>query len=95
MALCRLHPGETGVGYVTDLSVRRPWRRRGLALALLRHAFGEFRGRGCHAVTLDVDAENTTGAVRLYERAGMTPDRRRDILDRPVRAGTSERSRDG
>jgi mycothiol synthase len=95
VALCRLHAGETGVGYVNDLAVRRPWRRRGIALALLRHAFDEFRRRGCHAVTLGVDAENTTGAVRLYERAGMTPDRRHDILDRPVQNDTSERRPDG
>jgi mycothiol synthase len=84
VSLCRMHAAETGVGYVTDLSVRRPWRRRGLALALLRHSFREFERRGCHAVTLHVDAENTTGAVRLYERAGMRPDRRRDILERPL-----------
>lgn len=87
VALCRPHTGEDGVGYVNDLAVRRSWRRRGLGLALLLHAFAEFRRRGFRAVTLDVDGENTTGAVRLYERAGMSVERRRDTLDRPVADG--------
>jgi ribosomal protein S18 acetylase RimI-like enzyme len=51
--------------------VRKPWRRRGLGLALLQHAFTEFWRRGERTVALGVDAENPTGATRLYERAGM------------------------
>jgi len=42
-----------------------------LGLALLHHAFTEFWRRGERAVALGVDAENPTGATRLYERAGM------------------------
>ena len=57
-------------------AVRRPWRRRGLGLALLRHSFRDFARRGATRVGLGVDAENTTGAVRLYERAGMRAVRR-------------------
>ena len=51
--------------------MRRPWRRRGLGLALLLHSFRDFAARGATRVGLGVDAENTTGAVGLYERAGM------------------------
>jgi ribosomal protein S18 acetylase RimI-like enzyme len=51
--------------------VRKPWRRRGLGLALLRHAFGELYLRGERKVGLGVDASNPAGATRLYERAGM------------------------
>jgi ribosomal protein S18 acetylase RimI-like enzyme len=51
--------------------VRRPWRRRGLGLALLRRAFGEFQRRGERLVQLGVDAASPTGATRLYERVGM------------------------
>ena len=56
-----------------DRCARRaaPWRQRGLGLALLRHAFGEFYRRGQPRVGLGVDAQNPTGATRLYERAGM------------------------
>lgn len=58
-------------GQVRDLGVRRPWRRRGIALALLRTLFGEFYRRGKRAVSLGVDATSLTGADRLYQRAGM------------------------
>ena len=60
-----------GGGYVGAIGVRPAWRRRGLGLALLRYAFGEFHARGEPHVKLGVDAENPTGATRLYERAGM------------------------
>ncbi len=60
-----------GMGWVGGLAVRKPWRRRGLGLALLRQTFGEFYRRGERAVGLAVDADNPTGAPRLYERAGM------------------------
>lgn len=70
-AVLRGDPKREGMGWVGALGVRRRWRRRGLGLALLHHAFGEFRRRGETAVGLGVDAENPTGATRLYERAGM------------------------
>jgi len=60
-----------GGGFVAALGVRKRWRRRGLGLALLRYAFAEFHRRGMPHVTLGVDAENPTGATRLYEGAGM------------------------
>ncbi len=60
-----------GEGWVDVVAVRRPWRRRGLGLALLRHAFAEYRGRGVRRVKLSVDAGSVTGAPRLYGRAGM------------------------
>jgi mycothiol synthase len=60
-----------GGGWVGALGVRKPWRRRGIGRALLRHAFEEFRRRGEPHVGLGVDAENESGALGLYERAGM------------------------
>lgn len=60
-----------GGPHVGLVGVREPWRRRGLGLALLHHAFGEFHRRGERRVGLGVDAENATGATLLYERAGM------------------------
>ena len=56
---------------VDELGVRRQWRGRGLALALLLHAFGTLYRRGKTTVNLGVDADSLTGATRLYERAGM------------------------
>jgi len=82
VALCqsreerRPEQGEDTVaalGWIESLSVRQPYRRRGVALALLRHAFGEFHRRGVNNVALFVDAESETGAVQLYQAAGMRP----------------------
>jgi mycothiol synthase len=74
--------GEPDHGYVHILGVLPQWRRRGLGEALLRHSFREFHKRGCRRVSLDVDGENTTGAVRLYERVGMHVERRSDIYEK-------------
>ena len=63
---------DAEAGSVEELGVRRPWRGRGLGLALLNMAFDEFRRRGLARARLTVDSENPTGATRLYERAGMT-----------------------
>ena len=60
-----------GAGWIGSLSVRRLWRRQGLGLALLRRSFGQFWEVGERRVQLGVDAQNPTGATRLYERAGM------------------------
>jgi mycothiol synthase len=60
-----------GVGWVDTLGVRRAWRKRGLGEALLLHSFGEFYKRGMKTIGLVVDAQNPTGATRLYKKAGM------------------------
>ena len=67
-----------GLAWISVLGVRRPWRRKGVGLALLLHAFGDLYRRGFPAVGLSVHGENPTGAPRLYERAGMTVSRRYD-----------------
>ena len=67
----RGEPQRFDAGWVGALGVRKKWRKRGLGLALLHHAFGEFHRRGETKVALGVDAQNPTGATRLYERAGM------------------------
>jgi mycothiol synthase len=77
VSLCRGEwSGNTELGWVGVLGVRKPWRRQGLGSALLLHSFRELRARGKKRVGLGVDAENPTGAVRLYERVGMGIERR-------------------
>jgi mycothiol synthase len=66
------------VGWVGNLGVRPRWRRQGLGAALLRTAFRVLYDRGLRQVGLGVDAENVTGAVGLYERAGMRRALRQD-----------------
>ena len=58
-------------GYIDSLSVRKPWRGRGLGRALLLEAFAELRRRGLLRAYLGVDSENPTGAMGLYQSVGM------------------------
>jgi mycothiol synthase len=60
-------------GRVAEIGVVEAWRGQGLGFALLTHSFHELRRRGVTEIVLDVDSENTTSALRLYTKAGMTP----------------------
>jgi mycothiol synthase len=85
IAICSNDPsGDPAESWVNELGVRPEFRRRGIALALLRHAFRQLHARGKRRVTLGVDAENTTGAIALYERAGMHQMRRYDTYEHPA-----------
>jgi mycothiol synthase len=87
--LCRTHSFyDEDRGWVSSLGVRRPWRKRGLGLALLHHSFNEFYRRGKRKVGLGVDAQNLTGALRLYEKAGMHVDQAYDTYEKELREGT-------
>jgi len=58
-------------GWLDHVSVRRPWRRRGVASALIVEALLALRSAGMTEAFLGADAENVTGAVRVYERLGF------------------------
>jgi mycothiol synthase len=60
------------LGWLDRVSVRRPWRGRGLASALISRSLRVLRERGMAFASLGVDAENPTGALGLYERHGFT-----------------------
>lgn len=88
VSLCRLKINEDpDMGWVGTLGVRRPWRRKGLGLALLHHSFGELYRRGQRKVGLGVDAESLTGATRLYEKAGMQVARQYSSYEQELRPG--------
>ena len=61
----------TSNGYIQHLGTVRRWRRRGLAHALLTRVFATYHARGAKGVLLGVDAASPTGALDLYEKAGM------------------------
>ncbi len=89
ISLCRPRAYEDpDLGYVNSLGVRRQWRKRGIGLALLRQSFNEFYRRGKRKVGLGVDAQNLTGALRLYEKAGMHVHQSFDLYEKELRAGT-------
>ena len=83
-ALCHAGPP----GWVNSLAVAREWRGRELGLALLQHAFGDFYRRGLRRACLAVDAQNPTGATRLYQHAGMRKTREYLNMKKGLQAGT-------
>lgn len=74
-------------GWVNNLGVRRPYRRSGLGLALLRYSFQQLYGRGFPEVRLVVDGQSLTGATRLYTGAGMKPVMRFVKFEKIIRPG--------
>jgi mycothiol synthase len=82
-------PRDEGSAHVDGLGVRRSARGRGIGLALLLTSFAEFHRRGIPRASLTVDAENQTGATRLYERAGMHVAYRWEVWERELRAAAS------
>jgi mycothiol synthase len=57
-------------GWIRQFGVIPEWRGRGIATAMLQHAFQVFRQRGYRRVGLGMEAENER-ALRLYDRVGM------------------------
>jgi ribosomal protein S18 acetylase RimI-like enzyme len=75
MVLNYIHHGENERfgrkrGYTEDISVRRPWRQRGLATALIARSMKLLKEQGMLEAGLGVDTENPSGALQLYERLG-------------------------
>lgn len=88
ISICRAEDYENPEnGFVNELGVRREWRRRGIANALLKTSFAAFYERGKKGAALGVDADNLTGALKIYERAGMRPVRQYDNYEKELRAG--------
>jgi len=58
-------------GYVDTLAVLREYREKGLGTALLIRSLHALQQAGLEAAHLDADADNLTGAMRLYERVGF------------------------
>jgi mycothiol synthase len=73
------------LGWLDHVSVRRPWRGRGLAKALIARSLLLLRERGMAVAVLGVDAANPTGALQLYERFGFEPHRRWTTVRKPLR----------
>ena len=57
--------------WLDAIGVRVPWRRQGVARALIGASLRVLRDRGLDSAVLDVDSENETGALGLYERTGF------------------------
>jgi mycothiol synthase len=60
-------------GLLASVFVRRPYRRRGLARALIQRSLAVLRDRGMTSAWLGVDAENPNAALQLYRSSGFAP----------------------
>jgi mycothiol synthase len=71
-------------GWLERVSVRRRWRRRGLARALIARSLHRFRDAGLDDAMLGVDSDNPQGALGLYESLGFVLDQRSAAYRRPL-----------
>jgi ribosomal protein S18 acetylase RimI-like enzyme len=71
-------------GWVESISVRRPWRKRGLAHALIASTIDALRERGMTEGALSVDTQNVSGALRLYESVGFRPVNKSSVYRKPM-----------
>ena len=71
-------------GWVNSVGVRRAWRRRGIARALVAESLCVLRGAGMTSAGLGVDAENEHGALGIYEACGFRVARTDRIYRKPL-----------
>lgn len=72
-------------GYTEFISVRRPWRKQGLARALIVRSLRLQKERGMTESALNADSENISGATRVYEDCGFRVTKRSAIYRKPIK----------
>jgi mycothiol synthase len=75
-------------GYTETICVRRPWRQRGLARALIARSFRLLKELGMTEAALGVDAQNPNGALALYESMGFRAARQVTLYRKPLDSAT-------
>jgi len=76
--------GDTCEGYITYIGTNADWRGRGVASALLYTSLRAFKDEGLPTASLSVDTDNTTQALRLYEKHGFKPVRTMIQFAKPI-----------
>lgn len=71
-------------GVLDSVAVRRPWRQRGLARALIVRALHALRNHGETSASLGVDAQNPHRALHLYESCGFVVDTSGTAYEKPL-----------
>lgn len=72
-------------GWLEHISVRRPWRRRGLGRAITAASLVRLREAGLDEAMLGVDSENPNGALGLYEGLGFEVQSPAAAYQRPLK----------
>jgi len=71
-------------GWLDSVFTRRPWRRRGVASALIARSLHTLAARGMDTAVLGVDADNPNGALHLYESFGFAVTDRSTAYRKPM-----------
>jgi len=71
-------------GHCELISVRPPWRGKGIAKALIARSFTVLKERGMTEAALGVDSENPSGARQLYEKMGFKVEKRVTFFRKPL-----------
>ena len=71
-------------GYTENICVRRPWRKQGVAKALIASSLKALKEAGMNEAGLGVDAENISGALNLYKSMGFQVVKRLTIYRKPI-----------
>lgn len=71
-------------GHTEHICVLREWRRKGVASALISRSLERLKARGMTSATLDVDAENPSGALRVYEMLGFRREKSFTFYRKPL-----------
>ncbi|WP_295380948.1 GNAT family N-acetyltransferase [uncultured Pseudacidovorax sp.] len=71
-------------GWTEFISVGEPWRRRGLARALIVRSLRAQQAAGMTQSGLAVDTQNRDGALRVYESCGFVAAKRDCVYRKPL-----------
>jgi len=71
-------------GHVEGISVKRRWRGRGIAKALIARSFKLLKNHGMTEAALGVDAENPSGALHLYQNMGFQIEKKTIFYRKPT-----------
>jgi mycothiol synthase len=77
------------LGWTEFISVGQPWRRRGLARALISLSLRAQKAAGMEASGLGVDSQNLDGANRVYEDCGFVVTKRNRVYRKPLELGAT------
>ncbi|MEL7625419.1 MAG: GNAT family N-acetyltransferase [Anaerolineaceae bacterium] len=71
-------------GYTENICVRRAWRGKGIAKALICRSMKMFKTLGMEEVALGADSENVSGATKLYYGLGYRSYNRSVVMRKPL-----------
>lgn len=73
-------PPDASQGWIEAIGVVPEWRGCGVADAMMTRSLNAFLEHGLTKAALDVDTQNPTGALQLYEKSGFTAVKREAIF---------------